>query len=316
MPPWGEFAIALGESIGEFTESGNRLIVGLSLPTRAYAAALIALGVVFQRVQQPTSEAETKEHFRELCALREGLPVDLLYVGKMFKGALAGTANYEGHLYVKVQLTANVERSGACNWFFIKEEDSLDIQIADRGAAALPLKLRGKLVVDPQSFLLPLFDDPGMAWRLCARSQMDCLIVGRRNILEQELCNTEFAFRTDGNFQSGHLQEIVRVRQFVKGIGSFRSSIFPDLSRRHPKTGGRNKPYAVLFDGPRAFLKLRHYWYDSHWVVVLDRTQREFTEAADTLCAEYVQDRSCNGRAALKAGVPRGVEMISFQEAK
>ena len=50
-------------------------------------------------------------------------------------------------------------------------------------------------------------------------------------------------------------------------------------------------PYATLFDGALSFLKWREAWRQTHWIVVLDRTDSHFADAVNVLNQEYVSDR-------------------------
>lgn len=49
LPLWGTFFINLGRYVAESNTGENRLVVGLAVPTRNYASALAALGIVVTR---------------------------------------------------------------------------------------------------------------------------------------------------------------------------------------------------------------------------------------------------------------------------
>ncbi len=46
LPSWGQFFITLGADIYETLDPDRRLVVAIAVPTRAYAAVLLALGVI------------------------------------------------------------------------------------------------------------------------------------------------------------------------------------------------------------------------------------------------------------------------------
>jgi hypothetical protein len=79
-PAWARALIAFGAATAAARADNQRLVAALALPTRAYAATLVALGVVTAQAPRsfnparPTDE-QLEDHFRLLCGLRPGSTV-------------------------------------------------------------------------------------------------------------------------------------------------------------------------------------------------------------------------------------------------
>jgi len=69
LPEWAEYFISLGSKLVEANRSNERLVVALALPTRAYAAAFVSLGMVIGDAANCDVESES-DHFQKLLALR------------------------------------------------------------------------------------------------------------------------------------------------------------------------------------------------------------------------------------------------------
>ena len=50
LPSWGQFFLDLGYALAIHDDPRNRVIAGLALPTRAYAASLTATGIIAGRL--------------------------------------------------------------------------------------------------------------------------------------------------------------------------------------------------------------------------------------------------------------------------
>lgn len=74
LPPWARFFLDLGAQIASYSPKSGPLVVALSLPARAYAAALAASGIVLTRAHLPDDQADTSAHFRMLCHLASQEP--------------------------------------------------------------------------------------------------------------------------------------------------------------------------------------------------------------------------------------------------
>jgi hypothetical protein len=80
LPDWASELLALGVEAAATRPGATRLIVAVVVPTRSYAAVLIAAGAVSSYARPAAlatapSEAEQQEHFQRLLRLRPGATV-------------------------------------------------------------------------------------------------------------------------------------------------------------------------------------------------------------------------------------------------
>lgn len=68
----GTVFLDLGYALATEDTNENRIVVGLALPTRAYAASLIATGIVAGKLSQPIKGDKAIERFQELSILPIG----------------------------------------------------------------------------------------------------------------------------------------------------------------------------------------------------------------------------------------------------
>jgi hypothetical protein len=80
LPAWGGDLLRLGAAAAVASADDQRLVAALAVPTRAYAATLVALGAVAAHAPRsfnptrPTDE-QLEHHFQHLCTLRPGATV-------------------------------------------------------------------------------------------------------------------------------------------------------------------------------------------------------------------------------------------------
>ncbi len=72
LPEWGQFLLDLGYALAFEEDRKHRIVVGLALPTRAYAAPLIATGIITGKLSLLIESNEANQRFQDLCALPVG----------------------------------------------------------------------------------------------------------------------------------------------------------------------------------------------------------------------------------------------------
>jgi hypothetical protein len=303
-PSWVQFLLNLGYVVAREAEVESRRVVVVAVPTRSYATALIAAGIVGALAAEASGD-DTSELFHQLRKLPKGTSVILQEGNKTFKGQLIGCEDRRGTEYIGVQLQAS-GAGGRKTW--LPPERVAQITVTGGTSGNLPKNPQGTKIVVAQRFLGRFLNglDPR---RFSTTSRLDCAIVGRLGVLRQEVM-VKLAFPGTGSrFDSGTLQDVLRVRRFVRSGQSYRSIVVP-IERGTPDT--RSK--VVLFDGALAALKCRHQWRSSDQIVVLDRTDPNFEAATDALNAEYARYRLEYAPEDIISGWPVGVEVMNYSE--
>jgi hypothetical protein len=317
LPEWARFYIALGGIVGDQVPGRERLIVGVVAPTRAYAAALVALGLVAARARVALSEVDTESHLRYIRSLPVGTHVYYFQSGKKRKAIFLGSVSFPSHgnmLKLQFESTPGARQSGGLIEY-LPPGHARHIRLAET-EFQLPRRQSAVTVVRTRPFVESVLGEADVdEFAYCARTE--CLIVGTAAVLSEEITSTAFAAATQARpGPKGVLNEILRVRRFLPHDEPYRSEVRPCLTQS-PGPGTALGPiHTVVFDSALAFLQFRGEYKRSHWVMLLDRFDPHIREAADAFSAGYIEDRigdqSVQGD--LPGPVPPGLELSAYRE--
>lgn len=307
VPLWANALITLGASFTKFDTPHRRLVTGLALPTRAYAATFTALGFALERAKLPVDLPAPDEHFRTLCALPLGSAVKY----RDFQDNKVRDALFEGCKELRGVLYIGVRRNNQHSIHWLLPKQASNVQPSSKVIAQLPRSPKGKSFDVGSAFLRACAADLN-AVDYCLQSRLECLFIGNKDRLTQELTETSFAIRSE-NFSRGTLQDILRVQELLPEGEGYRARILSDRGKQISKT--KETPKLVLFDGAAGFLKWRDLWRDAHWLVVLDKAQGGFDEAVAALNREY-RDNHLEGDPPSLPSLPHHLNVIAYEEAR
>ena len=310
LPDWSRFLIKLGHVLATAVDQDKRLIAGLAIPARAYAACLAAAGAVMGRasipVNSPTGE---EEHLNNLCHLEYGTPLNYIKGNRKKKAIFAGITTLNGELRIRIQ-TESEEGGGLTE--LLNKKMALAVSVAGGGKIKLPKKQSGHKIVTRKAFFDNLL--PGVDINTFVLfSRLDAVITGPVALIRREVTDTRLAMKMSrGKFAEGTFQDILRVHRFLFEGKPFRTDVYPVSGARQPANGYSN-PAVAVFDGVLAFLKWRDAWLDSNWIILLDRTGPNFWDGVETLNQDYIKNRTLNCPELDLLPVPAGVEMICYE---
>jgi hypothetical protein len=90
LPEWARFFFMLGPAIAHSERSDSRLVIGLSLPARAYAASFLATAIVAEPLTASLQKRDMTEHFNQLCRLKVGTSLEYRESNKKYKAVFEG----------------------------------------------------------------------------------------------------------------------------------------------------------------------------------------------------------------------------------
>jgi len=310
LPEWSRFLIKLGHVLAKTGEQDKRLIAGLAIPARAYAACLAAAGGVMGRASiRVNGPAGEEEHFNNLCLLEYGTSLNYITGNRKKKAIFAGVTTFNGELRIKIQTESN-EGGGLTE--FLNKKMALAVSVASDGEIKLPKKQSGYKIVTRKAFLDNLL--PGVDTNTFAlSSRLDCVITGPAAIIRREVTDTVLAVKLRrGKFAEGTFQDLLRVRRFLFEGKAYRTDVYPVSGSRQPGNGCTS-PAVAIFDGALAFLKCRDMWAGSNWIVLLDRTDPNFWDGAEALNQDYIKNRTLKNPELDMPPVLAGIEMILYE---
>ena len=312
LPDWSRFLIGLGHAMATAGDKGIRLIAGLAVPARAYAACLAAAGVVMKRAQMPVKGfAGEEEHFENICRLEPGTPLVYIKKGRKLRAIFSGIDKIANETRIRVQIGS---KEGGNLTELLNKRMAVAVSVASDGAVKLPKKPSGHKIVTRKAFLDKLL--PGVDTNIFAlSSRTDCLIVGPAAFIRREATDTGIAVKLSRGFAKGTFHDLLRIRRFLLEGIAYRTDVYPVSGSRHPGTGCAS-PAAVIFDGALAFLKWREHYPGFNWIVLLDRTDNNFWEGAEALNQDYIKNRTSIKPILDLPPVPAGIEMILYGVAR
>jgi hypothetical protein len=307
LPGWAKFYLNFGFTLSQFKRPDSRYIVALAIPSRSYASLLIASGIVYGR-SQGEHKLVNKAHLEMLVQLRNGVPVLFRRKNRKFKAKKYEVKNYNGKIYIGLL----IEQAGP-NFhtiIYVPEEDCELIDISGTQYISLPGKQKGREIIPP-SMLVQAMQGNDHISNFHLHTNIDAVIIGPKNILKEEM-NMELATTRNTNCDcTGHLSDLLRAREFLPAGAAYRSSILAAITRSNAKTVGDAKPSAIIFDGPTGFMKWRENWKMFNWVVIIDKTDRNFDFAVGQVNNEYLA-RAYKQHKVKIPTIPTGVEMMYF----
>jgi len=311
LPAWGRFFVHLGLALSARLEDNVRFVTALAVPTRSYAAALTALGVIVSRSSSPVERRSSAEHFKQLLQVDKGTPVSILKNGVSHKGVSEGPYQIGDRIWLRVRLRGG--ELGA--WKLVQESDALNVEIVESEDENIPKRITGRLVPPISAFARNIIT-PDSVPTFVTVSRLDCIIVGRLAKLTAEIAESRFATRGErnGDFTEGRLQDVIRVRSLLDASEHFRSEILSSAGQGALKMA-QSAP-TVVFDGSASFLRSRGWFETANWIILLDRTESDFADAMMLCNQEYTKRRIDDLKLDEMPPVPIGVDLISYYESQ
>lgn len=305
LPAWARFMLDAGARAASAPPEEGRLVIALSLPTRAFAAALASAAAVITAFRASPAGGEAGEHFAYLASLREGTAIAHHRSNSVQQGRLVGVDLDRGDGVPRIKFVTS--RGNLVQ--MLPESLCTEIQVIEEPGA---LKVhKQKLVKDPDFLSRAL---PGVdLTALSARTRLDCVLVGVQHSLEADLTARQFGVGDDVTIYEGTLQGIVRARDIAGTKDAYRSAVVPAGSEDGEAPVSASVPRIVIFDGARAFNNWRSRWPDSNWLVLLDRGLSSADDGAAAINQGYAT-RLAESDALAGVDIPPGIEMLAYVE--
>ena len=306
LPQWGQFFLDIGHALSAREENGNRIVVGLALPTRAYAASLIAAGIVVGRASL-SDQNEALERFQQLASLEIGTSLLYRKEGKRVKTLFQGVEKKGNRSWLK--LDSGSEK------YMVPPNLALQVEFPAKQFASPPKRSSRKTSTAISPFLANFLSQK-TAKEAILRSHLDCLIIGSAGRLDREVNDISFAVMdTTGKFVEGKAQDIIRVRRFSQNE-AYRSDVYYTHGRDFLERQAE-MPSVVIFDGSTSFLKWKAYWSHPHCVVIFDQTERDFDAAIQVFNEEFIKnhlDEEVDLNLSLE--IPKRLPLSIYQEVR
>lgn len=303
LPTWVKYFVRAGAaSAGQRADERKRSVQALVVPTRAYAAAFSALGVVLRRLSVPVP-ADPGAHFVMLSRLPKGTPVTYRTRETLasFSGLLVECT--QGSVVIQVARASTIHIAARSAHFVLPSTKCLD---------DLPEQASSRSARAPGTLAAALLEkDLAASFRVSSR--LEVAIVGPEAVLREEIASTQLRIPFEDELVAeGPLQELLRVRRFAADDGPHRANVFATAGSRQEEARG-DSPAVAVFDGAVSLLKWGALWSSANRIVILDRADRHLTEATAEIDREHVANGAPGAAAPGSAVAPTGVDVAAYE---
>ncbi len=308
LPIWASFLLEVGLTSGSYEQGDLRTITVLALPTRLFASVLVSGGLVLARsVRSPKHHHSGR--FEWLAQMQSGTEVFLDIKSRRIRGVLQGSVLMRGKQWLKVVLDSPHESAAT---HFIDDGDAQRISIPHPANDVANSRTASRSVIQRRVFLRELVGREALI-SLARESRTDVVVVGSRNKLRHESFDFRLAVSSgqNGEIIGGRLSDILRVEGILPADHPYRTRIISTVSGTRGESSS-NEPFSVVFDGASPFLRWRHLWPSSQWVVVLDRTDSQCDAAASAINTLYARRGDGEPIRFPALNIPYGLEATSF----
>lgn len=297
LPAWAKSLCSIADVLAGTTPSRQRLVVGVTLPTRMFAAAIcLAAFVVSRERRSPSGEINVDGHFEMLCSLEKGTRVRRLHASGAEDGRIVGLGEWEGEERLCFET-----KGGTIN--YVTREGAVNIQVVGGDTAKTQLRSR-KIEVPP---LVESLIGEHESRYFVTGSRLDAVAVGVRNLLSDDLLWTGFT-NNRGSSAPGRLQDLARAKGLTGLTEASRSQLI--TASGDEEEAADQEPVVAIFDGAAAFLNFGHLWRSSHHLVLLDRSRDSVMHGASAFNRGYYERVR---EVEVVGDVPPSLEVAAFE---
>lgn len=309
LPEWASFLRSVGHAAAAHKREPHRLIAGIVVPTRSFAAGFVALGAVQERLASARPQATASEHFAAISALPSGSPLTVQISGRKYKATLVGYDTRNGQEGINVRYEKDKMQAflpaGQCD------------RVTTGSLGKDTLAKRPRIADAAKHSWDAAFVETALgvedANQFARQDDFAALIIGRLSNLRYELEEAAFGVESNSKVISGHIEDLIRTKKFADDPEgeTFRTEVMSDRARELDQDIAALNPPVVIFDGARAFEKHYWSWPDASWVVILDQSDHAADDGAAIFNSLYAQ-RVNDSDPTTALLVPAGVEFTSF----
>ena len=301
LPTWATFFMNLGKALATIDMESKRYTIALALPTRSYAAAFIGAGVACANLLFRSHQ--DAEYIEFIYSLPEGTSLKYYEQGKVKKAIKKELLEYNGKMLLGIQIEDSTTK-------YILPNSVYKLEVAEQDYSQLPNKQAGRSVVPPSELLSTLVSEK--AHEFAYHTRIDGVIVGSRNTLKDESQLSLTILPKDGDKEmQGYLRDLFRVEGFnPHGLGHRFLLHSPSTNNLEMALLNKLEVFStVIFDSALGFLKWQEIYNNQNWIVILDHTDANFSNAVAHINQLYIY-RSQSAVKVTFPAIPNGMEIM------
>ncbi len=304
IPKWAVAMANLGTALhAAKIPNGATLVVANALPVQDWAAAFLTLGYLLAAHCGNRSGASDEAHLQKLLSFKCGTPVKLLHNGLHYDAVIAKQCGdsveilYEQHknkTKTKCLLVCGAKNCHKVH--FIKQEQFGGVRD------------RGRRLSDSPDFVSDLLHGGDLVAH-CLGSRTEFILVGDVGRLRVEV---ETPFRCEKS--EGTIQDVLQIERYTRTTQDFCGVVIPAAAKLG-KAEVTADTGLIVFESAVAYLRHNNTMPAPLKVILLDRSERSFTEASLAI-SNRVASRWEQAPEPLPVPVSPGTEAVAFLEAR
>ena len=311
LPEWANFFVNLGEQLTYIDNINYRVVVALAVPTRTFAAALVMVGSILSTVKRSSDIDEAK--VRQIQNLPTGTMVQYRDGSRKKRGEFIGFAEWNDRL-------VGIKTSGGLETTYWRDlyEVAKSITVSETDVQLPKHDPKGRNLDSPGEFLACVLGKESAQDHI-QHSSLDVLAVGNETRIRTEMCEVPFycspMAETQPNLHDnqGYLQDIARVQQFSGTNKAYKSKVYSLSCLKKKDIEDDLKPKLVIIDGALASFYRKELWKDVPQIIILDRTESQFSNAVDHINQDY-RYKTDSDFSDFQINIPIPLEMMIFGE--
>jgi hypothetical protein len=311
LPTWAYFFIRLGEQIAERVRESNRSTTAISLPTKAFIAPLIGIGILSYTSRQISIEQLLEVHFRTIGSLEVNTLVWYRKNNRVIKAKFLGVTEFQGEQRLVIQIQSS--EAGRLSEY-VRKKDAFRIQISQNQGFRLPNNQQGRQVVAESPFSRVLLGEQYL--EVMKNPDTKVCFIGIKDQFENEIMKTVYSVRQDDDFLRGTLNDVLRVKQFLNNLEPYQTEFLSSLARRNESELRLGPDTVVIYSGSIGYLHWKEDYKASNVVVLLDRSEPQFELAVAEINNMYVESNRFSSVVFDLGEIPKGIELLYWEETR
>lgn len=287
------------------SEKGRRPFYAVILPTQAYAASLIALGVVLSTVRK-LQPGPLDEHFDRLCNSPRGTHVRVLEGEKFRKGTIMAVDGEGDGRRVKVAMAL---LKGACEQRWYGKTEGRKIQPANKDDWNNTPRPRAHALVGNPAFISNVLGNEDLR-TFGMVSTSDCVVVVHTARFRREVKQPFLGVQNGQGIYGGCIQDVLRVKQYMQRGSAFHAAVVSPRAGNESQRSATESSAVAIFDGLTGLLRWQDVLLAPASILLIDRTALDADDAAAYLTQEYM--KRIEDLPQPQKSIPPGVEVVGF----
>lgn len=308
IPQWAEWFFLAGQKLAAAAlDSSEHIIIGFSLPTRAYAVLFFLLGYeTWSSEDRMQQEIKNTKYFDKLSKCQKDEALLILENYHWMRCWFKGLEMIGGDQYIKVEVPGAKNRK---HINYVPKNNIAKLRKAVDPERKIATNQTGFKMTGIDSLVYYYKKNENEIIKLLIQERMSYSLFGNVSSLKKEIDQEKLYVLFNGEYKGISFQHILRFKNFMTDFDLPKGII---LSNQESIDSYSNSINMVVYDGSLAFINHQQTISGNIEVIFLDRTDPQFSSACGEFMTRYSdrkEDINLFGHQ-----IPDSVELVVFKE--